>query len=94
MRPELTITDVRSLQAVFGPNRQAGVTRIVEGVNKLILTGDMVAADAVALQIMKEYDDTFTAENEAIVRRQFAHAEELGLGTSDLSRFEIIEIKV
>ena len=94
VRPELTITDVRALQAVFGPNRQAGVTRIVDGVNKLILTGDMVAADAVALEIMKQHDDTFTAENAAIVRRQFAHAEELGLGTSDLSRFEIIEIKV
>jgi uncharacterized protein (DUF362 family) len=93
VRPELTITDIRSLQAVFGPMR-TGETRIIEGVNRLIVTGDMVAADTVALQLMKEYDDTFTQENETIVRRQLEHAEELGLGTSDLSQVEITEIKV
>ncbi len=93
VRPELTITDIRSLQAVFGPMRTQE-TRIVEGVNRLIVTGDMVAADAFALELMKQYDDTFTSENEAIVRRQQAHAEELGLGTSDLSRVEVVEIKV
>jgi len=93
VRPELTITDIRSLQAVFGPMRTEE-TRIIDGVNRLIVTGDMVAADTVALQIMKQYDDSFTLENEAIVRRQLEHAEELGLGTSDLSRVEIIEINV
>ncbi|MFC1946345.1 DUF362 domain-containing protein [Chloroflexota bacterium] len=93
VRPELTITDIRSLQAVFGPMRTQE-TRIVEGVNRLIVTGDMVAADAVAMQLMKQFDDTFTLENETIVRRQQEHAEELGLGTSDLSQVEIIEIKV
>jgi uncharacterized protein (DUF362 family) len=92
VRPELTITDVRSIQAVSGPSRDER-TRIVEGVNRIILTGDMVAADAVAMELMKEFDATFSAENEAIVRRQFQHAEELGLGTSDLSRFEVVEIK-
>lgn len=93
VRPELTITDVRSLQAVFGPMRNEE-TRIVEGVNRLIVTGDMVAADTVALQLMKQYDASFTAENEAIVRRQLQHAEELGIGTSDLSKVEMIEISV
>ena len=93
VRPELTITDIRSLQAVFGPMRTED-TRIIEGVNRLIVTGDMVAADTVALQLMKQYDASFTSENEAIVRRQLEHAEDLGLGTSDLSQVEIIEIKV
>jgi uncharacterized protein (DUF362 family) len=93
VRPELTITDVRSLQAVSGPFRGAD-TRIVEGVNRLIITGDMIAADEVAMDLMKKYDDTFAAANEAIVRRQHKHAEELGLGTSDLSKFDIIEMKV
>ncbi len=93
VRPELTITDIRSLQAVTGPSRDER-TRIVEGVNRLIVTGDMVAADAVAMSIMKEHDPSFTAENEAIVRRQHEHAESLGLGTSDLSKFEIVELKV
>ena len=92
-RPELTITDVRSLQAVFGPMRNSE-TRIIEGVNRLIITGDMVAADVVAMQLMKEYDRTFTSTNEAIVRRQHEHAVELGLGTSDLSQVEVIEIRV
>jgi uncharacterized protein (DUF362 family) len=93
VRPELTITDVRSLQAVSGPFRGTD-TQIVEGVNRLIVTADMIAADAVALELMKRYDHTFTAMNEAIVRSQHRHAEELGLGTSDLSGFEIIEMKV
>jgi len=46
------------------------------------------------MQLMKQYDDTFTLANETIVRRQQEHAEELGLGISDLSQLEIIEIKV
>ena len=93
VRPELTITDVRSLQAGFGPSRSAE-TRIVEGVNRVIVTGDMVAADVVAMDIMKRHDPTFDAANEAIVRRQHHHAEELGLGSADLSKFEIVELKV
>jgi uncharacterized protein (DUF362 family) len=93
IRPELTITDVRSIQAVSGPFREES-TRIIEGVNRLILTGDMIAADVIALDLIKKYDDTFTPANEAIVRRQFKHAEALGIGSSDLSKFEMIEIKV
>ena len=69
-------------------------TKIVEGVNRIIISGDMVAADVVAMGLMKEYDDTFTPSVEAIVRRQQEHAEALGLGTSDLSQFEMIEKKV
>lgn len=93
VRPELTITDVRSIQAVAGPFIQPE-TKIVEGVNRLIISGDMIAADVVALDLVKKYDDTFTPTNEAIVQRQHEHAEELGLGTRDLSKCEIIEVKV
>lgn len=93
VRPELTITDIRSLQAVSGPRRGSD-TKIVEGVNRLVITGDMIAADVVAMDLMKRYDNTFTPANEAIVRRQHAHAEEQGIGTSDLSKLEIIEVKV
>ena len=93
IRPELTITDVRSMQAVSGPFREEG-TRIIEGVNRLIITGDMIAADVVALDLVKKYDPTFTPANEAIGRRQFEHAEALGIGSSDLSKFEMIEMKV
>ncbi|HVA23149.1 MAG TPA: DUF362 domain-containing protein [Chloroflexota bacterium] len=93
VRPELTITDVRSLQAVAGPNRGPD-TRIVERVNRLIVSGDMVAADVVAMDIMKRHDPTFSAQNEAIVRRQHRHAENLGLGCSDLSKFEVVELKI
>lgn len=93
VRPEITITDARSIQAGFGPFREAA-TKIVKNVNRLIITGDMVAADAVAMGIMKEHDETFTGDMEAIVRRQFAHAEKLGLGISDLSKCELIELSV
>lgn len=93
VRPELTITDARSIQAVSGPFREAD-TRIVEGVDRLIVTGDMIAADVVAMDLMKTFDKTFTPAHEAIVRRQHEHAEELGLGTGGLSAFERIELKV
>ena len=93
VRPELTITDVRSIQAVTGPSRDER-TRIIDGVDRLIITGDMVAADVVAMELMKKHDNPFTSANAAIVHRQHEHAEELGLGISDLSRFEIIELKV
>lgn len=93
VRPELTITDVRSIQAVFGPF-VAEETRIVEGVNRLIITGDMIAADFIAMDLVKQYDDSFTPTNEAIIHRQLEHAEALGLGTRDLSELEIFEIKV
>ena len=66
--------------------------KIVDGVNRLIVTGDMIAADVVAMDLMKKFDDTFTLTNEAIVRRQHEHAEDLGVGTSDLSKLEIIEV--
>jgi uncharacterized protein (DUF362 family) len=93
VRPELTITDMRSIQAVSGPFIQPD-TKIVEGVNRMIISGDMIAADVVALDLVKKYDDTFTPTNEAIVRRQHEHAEELDLGNSDLSKCEIIELTV
>ena len=93
VRPELTITDVRSMQAVSGPFLQED-TEIIHGVNRLIVTGDMIAADIVAMDLVKKHDRTFNSENEAIVRRQHEHAVELGLGTGDLSAFEIIEKSV
>ncbi|MCX6012675.1 MAG: DUF362 domain-containing protein, partial [Chloroflexi bacterium] len=93
VRPELTITDIRSLQAVSGPYRMAN-TSIIHGVNRLIITGDMVAADTVAMDIMKKWDNTFTPKHEAFVRSQHIHAEKLGLGSSDLSKFEVIHLKV
>lgn len=92
VRPELTITDIRSVQTVSGPGRR-GDTVIVDGVDRLIVTGDMVAADTVAMEIMREHDTTFTDAHEAILRRQFAHAEALELGTSDLSKLEVIRVQ-
>jgi hypothetical protein len=63
-------------------------------VNRIIITGDMIAADRIAMDLVKQYDDSFNQDNEAIVRRQFEHAKDLGLGTSDLSELEIVELKV
>jgi uncharacterized protein (DUF362 family) len=93
IRPELTIIDIRSIQAVSGPFRGED-TKIIEGVNRLVISGDMIAADVIALDLVKKYDDTFTPANEAIVCRQFEHAEALGIGSSDLSKFETIEMKL
>ena len=54
----------------------------------------MVAADIVAMAPAEGARQDVSAQNKAIVRRQHEHAEELPLGYSDLSRFEIVEIKV
>jgi uncharacterized protein (DUF362 family) len=93
IRPELTIVDARSMQAVFGPFRTEE-TKIIDGLNKIILSGDMIAADVIVQDLIKKFDKTYTSASEEIVRRQWQLAEELGVGSSDLSKFEVIELKI
>ncbi|MDH7513483.1 MAG: DUF362 domain-containing protein [Clostridiales bacterium] len=92
VRPELTIVDARSLLIKSGPTYDPGKSEIKDGVNRLILSGDMVAADSYCANLMQEYDETFQKEKR--VDRQLEYARHLGLGTKDLNQVETVEIAV
>ncbi len=88
VRPELNIVDARSILTVNGPTIDLGV--VEEGVNKVILCGDMVATDTYCGQLMETYDPNFVVGGP--FKETLDRAEQLGLGTGDLSQVEIIEI--
>ena len=87
LRPELTIVDARKILTVRGPSLKKG--SVVKDINKLILCGDMVAADTYCAQILDDYDETFEKE---MIAPTLQYAEKLGLGTSDLKNVKIVEI--
>ena len=89
VRPELTIVDARKILTVTGPSLKEG--SVVKDINKIILSGDMVATDSYCAKILAENDETFGQE---MIIPTLRHAEKLGLGTSDLSKVKIIEITV
>lgn len=88
VRPELTIVDARSLLAKHGPKLK-GRAEVKRNINKLILSGDMVATDAYCADLMKKYDDTFDPE---MISLQLEYAQKLGLGTIDQAKIEIMEV--
>lgn len=61
--------------------------KIFWGAKDLIISGDVIAADVVAMNLAKRYDDSFTSDNEAIIRRKHEHGEELALETGDFLRW-------
>jgi uncharacterized protein (DUF362 family) len=87
INPELTIVDAREIMAVDGPLREYGGE--IREVNKVVICGDVVAADAYCARIMEANDDTFDAST---IEPTLERAEERGMGTADLSQVEIIEI--
>jgi uncharacterized protein (DUF362 family) len=89
VRPELSIVDARSILIKGGPTRGKG--EIKEGVNRIILSGDMVALDVYCSRLMEKYDDTYTTE---MIIPYLRVAERLGLGTMDLKKAKVIEITV
>lgn len=88
IRPELTIVDARKILTVRGPSFKKN--SVIKDVNKIILCGDMVATDAYCAQILDAHDETFSAGQ---IAATLQHAEKLGLGTADLTRVKIIEVK-
>ncbi len=92
VRPELTIVDARSLLIKSGPTYRPSKSEVKEGVNRLILSGDMVAVDSYCADLMQKYDETFQKERR--VKWQLEYAKRLGLGTMDLNQVETIEITV
>jgi uncharacterized protein (DUF362 family) len=89
VNPELNIVDARSVLAGNGPMIQDGT--VVDGVNRVIICGDMVATDVYCTSLLAAYDASF---NPSVSRiwTSFNRAVELGLGVSDLNQVEILEI--
>ncbi len=89
MHPELTIVDARKILTVKGPSLKEG--SVVKDINRIILSGDMVATDSYCAQILDEHDKTFEKE---MISPTLQYAKKLGLGTMDLSKVKIIEVIV
>jgi len=89
VRPELSIVDARAILTKGGPTRGKG--EVKEGINRFILSGDMVALDTYCSQIMEEHDETYTTD---MILPYLRVAERLGLGTMDLTKVKVVEIKV
>lgn len=86
LRPELNIVDARKILTVRGPSLKKG--SVVKDVNKLVLSGDMVATDAYCTQILDEHDETFEKD---MIKTTLEYAQKLGLGQMDLNKVIIIE---
>jgi uncharacterized protein (DUF362 family) len=89
VNPELVIVDARSILTEDGPMLSYGGT--VVDVGEVVISGDIVAADAYCAQMMEANDATFSASD---ISGTLQRAVDLGLGTSDLSQVEIMNISV
>jgi uncharacterized protein (DUF362 family) len=88
IKPDLAIVDARSILTLNGPYLSDGV---VKDAGKVVICGDLVATDTYCAGIMAAHDDRFDISS---IQRTLEVAESLGLGTSDLSQVEIIEITI
>lgn len=89
VNPELVIVDARSILTEKGPMLSDGGT--VVDVGEVVISGDIVAADAYCAQMMEANDAAFSASN---INLTLQRAVDLGLGISDLNQVEIISISV
>ena len=88
INPELTVVDARSALIGNGPFSNSAGAEILEGVNLLVISGDLVAVDLYCSMILKGLDRTFSSGSiEATVK----HAHALGLGVKDLGEVEILD---
>lgn len=91
VRPELTIVDARSILVGMGPAQQMPGAKVIKGVNRMIFCGDMVATEVYCAAIMKQYDKSFIS---SMIGSTLDHAAKLGLGTADLTKIKVIELKI
>jgi uncharacterized protein (DUF362 family) len=88
VNPELNIVDARTVLTAAGPSYYSGVP--VQA-NKVVICGDIVAADMYCQEILADLDHGFAPEG---IGGATDYAETLGLGTKDLNQIEIIEISI
>ena len=88
VRPQLNVVDIRAILTRNGP-AMGGGSEIVRNVNKLILSGDMVAVDSYCARLLAQHDETF---NVGMAAPALKHAAALGLGRADLDSVKIVEI--
>jgi hypothetical protein len=89
INPELTVVDARSILIGNGPSTRAAGAQIVEGVNRLIISGDMVAVDRYCAGLLASYDSNFSISD---IQETLDRASEIGLGVDSLDNVEIIEV--
>ena len=89
VRPQLNVVDARAVLTRGGPALGGGA-EIVRGVNKLILSGDMVAVDSYCARLLAQLDPTFGVD---MATTQLKHAAALGLGRADLDAVKIVDIR-
>jgi len=88
VRPELNIVDARTLLMRAGPSMKPN-SEAKEGINRIVLCGDMIATDLYCSQLMAENDDTYSTD---MISVQIEAAQRLGLGVGDLNNVAIKEI--
>ena len=89
VNPELTIVDARSIVIGNGPTLSTRGATVRDRVDRLIISGDMVAGDVYCAAMMAEYDETFSTD---MVAPTIAAAAAHGLGELDAARVEVIEV--
>lgn len=85
--PDLNIVDARTIVTKDGPLFEQNGVEV--DTDKIVICGDIVATDAYCARLLEEHDDQFNASG---IDKTLKRAEDLGLGTSDLSKVEILEI--
>lgn len=89
VKSELTIADATDLLTKSGP-LLAGA-EIKKGVNRLFISGDIVACEVLCSKIMAENDDTYSEE---MWNPVINYAKELGLGKNDGSLISIEKLTI
>jgi uncharacterized protein (DUF362 family) len=87
VRPELSIVDARAILTKGGPTKGKG--EVKQGINRFILSGDMVALDTYCSHIMEEHDETYFTD---MIVPYLRVAARLGVGTMDLNKAKVIEL--
>ena len=86
--PEMTVIDARKVLCRDHLSVRSGEPREA---NRLIISGDPVAADVCAARLLKEVYEPYEL---AFTRDTFDHAAELGIGVADPAGFVVKEVDV
>jgi uncharacterized protein (DUF362 family) len=91
IRPEITIIDARDILVKSGPMFMPDKSNLKRGINKLLISTDMVALDTIASQLMSEHDETFKFD---MFQPTLNHAHKLKLGNIESDLINIINLRV